>query len=723
MKSRKPFRHIRLSLSLLMLFGLSACNTPTGATASPGKTDSVIQANIQTSQTGRSIHIQADQLPAELRQAREITVALDNSNNVLIVKRNADQSVSFPLSEAVKIDSNGNLQAILIADQKKSFFMTLKTGSLLELDEQAIRVSPSTQVLKGSQIQIQASLKAPELADDIDFSWYTGATGSGPWTSIPGSGPQTEWDTPQAGAYFVRLDMQKKGSPLSSTYVTSSALITVKESDDSIVTVPQSGDILQGDAIQLKINASALKFPTAGLSYRWAYAQSQQGPFVPIEEQGAEISWEPPGAGAYYIRAELRQDQKLLASYVPAKAIVKVANSNQFIKITPQTGEVIRGEVVELESNLERPTPGLTYSWFYSLSPQGPFNLIDGQAEQVSWYPQQTGQFYLRMKTLDTAAGITRTYTSSKALVTTTDSNQFFSVSPSNGQIPKGEAIQATINRDLERVVWSYSTSPQAPFVIIPGTGKTIQWVPAQAGSYYLRAEGINKTGETVSFSTASAQVFVSERDDIIVTEPGLANLNLGSIVSLKANLPTQSNNSQYFWSYSSTAGGPWTAIASIDSRFSQKNIRWIPTQTGNFFVKVDVNNPDLQSTVSFVSPTPVVFVDQKTPFFKTNPEPAFIGTEGAVTLSTSFYPRGLSLTYAWSYGPSTAGPFTAIGGTTLPEIVWRKPGQVGSYYIKMDATLKDTSQVLSFVSKNPLVFVSSGTQSQPSFGTSGLSQ
>ncbi len=723
MKSRKHVRQLRLSLSLVMLLGLSACNTPTGALSNSDDAVLVIQANIQAGQTGRSVQIQADQLPQDLRQSREISVALDNSNNILTVKRNADQSLSFALSDAVKVDSNGNLKVLLIADQKKSFFVTLKTGSLLELDAQAIQVSPSTQVLKGSQIQLQASLKQAELADGVDFSWYTGSTANGPWVSIPGSGPQTEWDTPQAGAYFVRLDMQKKDSPLSSSYITSSALITVKESDDAIATDPQSGDILQGAAIQLKINPSALKLPTAGLSYRWAYAQSPQGPFIPIEEQGAEISWEPPAAGAYYIRSEWRQDQKLRASYVPSKAIVKVANSNQFLKITPQAGEVTRGDVVEIQSNLENTSPGLDYSWFYSLSPQGPFNLIEGQGEQVSWYPEQTGQFYLRMKTLDSAAGISRTYTSSKALVTATDSNQFFSVSPSNGQIPKGEAIQVSLNRDLERVVWSYSNSPQAPFVIIPGMGKSIQWVPAQAGSYYLRAQGINSAAKNVTFSTATAQVFVSERDDIIVTEPALANLNLGSIVNLKANLPAQSNQSKYFWSYGTTANGPWTSIASLDSRFSQKNIRWIPTQTGNFFVKVDVNNPDSQSTVSFVSPSPVVFVDQQTPFFKTNPEPAFIGTEGAVTLTTSFQPAGLSLSYAWSYGPSTAGPFYAIGGTTLPEILWRKPGQVGSYYIKMDATLKDSSQVLSFVSKNPLVFVSSGTQSQPSFGTSSLSQ
>lgn len=722
MQIKKNVPALHLALSCFVCFGLTGCNTNFRATASQSAAPLVLQATIQNSTSGRSVSIPYAQLPDALQSAREVTVALDNSNNVLTATRNADQSISFALSQNVKADSNGEIQVILIADSRQSFFLTLKTGSLLALDEGGLQVTPATQVLKGTQLTLTAPLKQPDQASGYDFTWFYGASASGPWTPMAGSGLSATWEVPQAGNYYVRLDMQAKDSTLSSTYITPTALITVKESDAAITSEPASGDVLLGDVVALAAHPEVFGFAGANtnqtLAYRWAYAQSPQGPFVPIEEEGQTIEWEPPGVGSFYLRTELRQGQNLLASYVDSKALVKVANSNQFVQVSDS--EVNRGEAVALQSQLNLSNgdapEDFEYSWFYAQSPQGPFALIEGNTDSVSWYPENTGQFYFRLTTRHQTSGAERTYTSSKALVTVTDSNAFFTRTPANGQIARGDVVQLQMQEPLDNVKWSYAPSAQGPFTVIPGTGASVQWAPAQAGSFYIRAEGTHSSGRTVAFTSATAQVFVSERDNIILTEPASARLNLGGSVQLRADLPEESG-AQYFWSYGTSANGPWTAVNPLDDRFSQKRLRWIPTSTGNFFLKVDVNNPRTQSTVSFISPTPKVFVEERTPFFKTSPDPAYIGTQGAVTLSTSFMPVNQSVNYAWSYGPSTAGPFTAIGGTTLPEIVWRQPGLVGSYYIKLDATLTNSSQVLSFVSKKPMVFVSSSTQSQPSFG------
>lgn len=722
MRINKNVPALHLALTCWVAVSLSACNTSFGATASQSSAPLAVQATIENSAAGRSVSIPQAQLPGALQQAQEVTVALDNSNNVVTASRNADQSITFALGQGVKADSNGNIQVILIADGQRSFFMTLKTGSLLALDAGGIQVSPATQVLKGTQLTLTAPLQNPEEADKYNFTWFAAPAATGPWTPIAASGLQAQWEVPQAGNYYVRLDMQAKSGSLSSSYITPTALVTVSESDAALSVLPASGDVLLGDVVEVTAHPDAFGVTNAAdVNYRWAYAQSPQGPFIPIEEEGQQIAWEPPGVGSFYLRTELRQAGALVASYVDSKALVKVANSNQFVQLS--ASEITRGEQVTLQSALQtpadRPASDFDYTWFYAQSPQGPFSLIEGNTDKVVWYPEQTGQFYVRLKTRHNASGEERTYTSSKALLTATDNNAFLTRTPANGQVARGASIALQLQVPLDNVKWSYAASAQGPFVVIPGTGQRLQWTPAQAGSFYVRAEGTNDAGRTVSFTSATAQVFVSERDNIILTEPSSASLNLGASVQLRADLPEEAG-SQYFWSYGSSANGPWSPVSALDNRFSQKSVRWIPTSSGNFFVKVDVHNPQSQSTVSFVSPTPKVFVEERTPFFKTNPDPAFIGTKGAVTLSTSFAPQNQNVSYAWSYGPSTAGPFTAIGGSIQPEIVWREPGLVGSYYIKLDATLAGTSQVLSFVSPKPLVFVSSSTGSQPSFGVTG---
>lgn len=725
MRINKNVPALHLALTCWVAVSLSACNTSFGATASQSSAPLVLQATIESSASGRSVSIPQAQLPDALQQAQEVTVALDNSNSVVTASRNADQSITFALGQGVKADSNGNIQVILIADGQRSFFMTLKTGSLLALDAGGIQVLPATQVLKGTQLTLTAPLQNPEKAEDYHFTWFWAPAATGPWTPIAASGLQAQWEVPQAGNYYVRLDMQAKGSTLSSTYITPKALVTVNESDTALSVQPVSGDVLLGDVVQVMAHPEAFGVQQSEtLNYRWAYAQSPQGPFIPIEEEGQQIAWEPPGVGSFYLRTELRQGGALVASYVDSKARVKVANSNQFVQLS--ASEITRGERVHLRSALqtaaENQASALDYTWFYALSPQGPFALIESTGAEADWYPEQTGQFYVRLKTRQNATGEERTYTSSKALLTVTDDNAFFTRTPANGQVARGAAVNLQLQVPLDNVKWSYAAAAQGPFVVIPGTGSSLQWTPAQAGSFYVRAEGTNAEGRTVSFTSATAQVFVSERDNIILTDPASASLNLGSSVQLRADLPDEAGN-QYFWSYGTTANGPWSPVNALDNRYAQKSLRWIPTSTGNFFIKVDVHNPQSQSTVSFVSPTPKVFVEERTPFFKTSPDPAFIGTKGAVTLRSSFAPLNQSINYAWSYGPSTAGPFTAIGGSIQPEIVWREPGLVGSYYIKLDATLTGTSQVLSFISPKPLVFVSSGTGSQPSFGVTAIQE
>ena len=115
---------------------------------------------------------------------------------------------------------------------------------------------------------------------------------------------------------------------------------------------------------------------------------------------------------------------------------------------------------------------------------------------------------------------------------------------------------------------------------------------------------------------------------------------------------------------------------------------------------------------LSFVSPRALVFVAGSREFFSTNPAPAVIGTQGAVTLNAGFVPPSPgSYTYAWSSAPSPQGPFTALGASLSSRFSWVRPGTPGNYYLKLDV-IGPNSRALSFLSSEALVFVGESTTS-----------
>jgi hypothetical protein len=67
----------------------------------------------------------------------------------------------------------------------------------------------------------------------------------------------------------------------------------------------------------------------------------------------------------------------------------------------------------------------------------------------------------------------------------------------------------------------------------------------------------------------------------------------------------------------------------------------------------------------------------------------------------------GTNLTYSWAVAPSAQGPWSAVQGEGT-SIDWL-PTAVGSYFVKVDVTNKDTGAVNSFVTPQATVFVTEG--------------
>jgi hypothetical protein len=715
MKASARFFLPSLALGLL---SFSGCDTRLGLdTQFAASQQTEVRATILSTATGQVLSLpDPSVLPKGLQTATEIYALLDNSNTPYPVARNADGSLAIPLPAGRAPSSDGKIGIILTDENKSTYFLLINTGPLLRLGDPAIQVSPKQGILPGSRVEL--ALNPAQTDTDLGsfrFNWSVAATAQGPFTPISGSTAKVSWDPPQAGNYYLRVETVDTRTQASTLYTSSVALVNVSDSRRIATSDPVSGSIRLGQLITLK---AALPESAPAKRYLWSYSLSPVGPFQPISEEGAQISWEPKLAGSYYLRIQAYPSEGAASTYTSSEAMVLVSEADNAISTDPASGSLVRGEEVKLTAVPPTPVAGnASYRWFYSSSQQGPFSPISGETQTIAWSPEQTGEFYLRVRIFDPQTQEERTFTGSKVLVSVRDSNDSFELSPQPASLIRGQSVQIKLKQpnDKRSVAWFYAPSQQGPFTSIAAQGNQINWSPSQSGSYYLRAELSGDNRPKSIFTSATSLVTVAEGSNVIQLEPN-RSISLGESLGLNANTPLKGENLLYTWSYGLSPVGPWLAAQGLNSNPQSKNIQWSPPQSGSFYLKVDVADPASATRMSFVSPTALAFVTDTPSFFQTSPTPATVSTQGAVTLSARFTPPSATFIYAWSYGLSPTGPFTAIGGSQQPQITWKQPGVAGNYYIKFDAIDTSSQRSLSFVSANPLVFVSESQTSLPRF-------
>ncbi len=711
-----------LLASVLSLSALSACDSPSGLEASRQQAAlTAVKVNLvpgASAQQATTVQItDTSQLPADLLHSRSLDVVFDNSQTSVSVQRNADGSLSFPLSTSRSFDSNSKLTVLMIGDRQFSYPIELQTGSPFQLASPPIEVSPANSLPLGSRLSLKANLKEPE-ASRYRFSWEVATSTTGPWQALAGEKDQIEWEPTQAGSFYVRLNITDLKTQTVSTYLSPIPQVFILALTEIASTVPESGVILDGDSVQLKLNLAGLE----GLSImdseiQWFYGTSAQAPFQPIAQTGHSISWEPPGPGSYLLRVQLSQNGRL-STYTSARSEVVVNAPDDIFSTQPLDGSVVRGESIRLDAAVPNALPETQYSWFFSASPQTPFQPITESGQSIRWRPELTGDFFLRLRTFEPSTQQSRSYTSNQSLVSVRDSNAVFSTIPSPATVARGESLTIALNQaGSESVSWSFSASVQGPYQPIPGSGRSLRWSPLEAGSFYLRAIETRIDGGTASYTSADPLVFVNERSDVVQTEPGSGRIMLGQPIRLKSALDISNVSLRYEWLYASSAQGPFQPAQTLESN-SQSAVTWYPPQAGSYFVRLIVSNAQSQTQTTFTSSQPVAQVESR-PLFTTDPASGRIKNTDDIRIFTAFDPAGRNFNLGWSYSRSTAGPFIPIGGSTLSEVKWDTPNKPnGSYYIRLQATSPGAERTLSFVSSFPQIFISNSDVPGNEFGT-----
>lgn len=637
-----------LIISLMVV--LSSCDSSISfnATRSDSKQIPSISANLSQTQTGASIVRipNVSLIPKEIRDSKDIKVVFDNSKSVIPVTRGADGSLSFPTTNSVIRDSEGNFNVLFLVDGQQSYLITLKTGNVLKLSTNAINISPNTgTVIKGEKIRLSINSDVKDRGNYY-FNWSYGATANGPFITISGNSDNVEFTPPSIGSYYVRVEITDRTTGASSVYISPNPSIFVSDANNIINS--SNSTILRGK--QTTLTATIPK--AEEYSFTWSYGQSPQGPFLPITGTTKSVDWTPNQSGSFYIKLEaVNNTTKEISTYITTEPEVFVTENDGVISTDPQVGNIVRGNSIKLKSN-----------------------------------------------------------------VTLSENSNY---------------------------TWSYATSIQGPWLPIAGSTKEVNWTPSQAGSFFVKVDvADSQTNNVSTFISPKAIVFVTEASNIFRTDPILANVKRGSYVTIFANIPgAEGKKIQYNWS-ASTSGlaGTFQPLRNIRYNISSNNVRWRPDTEGSFYIKVDAVNVDNQSVSSFTSPNPIVFVNESTPLFTTDPASGKILQDSNIEISVDL-PYSSATTFAWSYGPSTQGPWFSIGGSSINKIVWDKknragginpvtgvfiPGQegkpAGTFYVKVDVTDDATDRTTStFVSKSPILFVErvdSVFNNSSSFGT-----
>lgn len=353
------------------------------------------------------------------------------------------------------------------------------------------------------------------------------------------------------------------------------------------------------------------------------------------------------------------------------------------IQITPAQG-ILPGSRVELSLNpadSQADISTLRFNWSSAASAQGPFTPISGSGSKTTWEPPQSGNYYLRVETVDTRTNASTVYTSPVALVNVGDSRRIATSDPASGAIRLGQVIKLKAalpeSAPAQRYLWSASQSPVGPFQPITEEGAQINWEPKQAGSYYLRIQAFPAQGEPGTYTSSEALVLVSEADNAIVTDPPSGSLIRGEAVRLSAVPPTEvAANTNYRWFYGSTPQGPFSPING-----DTQSINWSPEQTGEFYLRVRLFDPQTQQERTFTGSKVGVSVRDSDASFELSPQPATLvrGQAVKVKLTRPAEKR----TAAWFYATSPQGPFTSIAGQGT-EINWA-PSLSGNYYLRAE--------------------------------------
>jgi hypothetical protein len=394
---------------------------------------------------------------------------------------------------------------------------------------------------------------------------------------------------------------------------------------------PNNGFIARGLKVKLTANTTA---STDKYQFTWSYSTAGTGPWQPIPGSGKQVEWEPAAAGNYFIKVDaVDKTSQQAYSTTTSSAVVFVTDAKDVLTAEPASGAVQRGNPLTLKFNRPAGLEGtnLSYSWSAAPSPQGPWSVITGNGETVSWLPTAVGSYYIRAEVSNKDTGTVNTFVSPNAVVFVSEGKPI--VTPSQSSVQRGDQVTLSLNipdPGKGPFTWYYSVVGGVGTNWIPITSGNNQPVISQvvneAGSYNFRVDFPDTTGTIKSFTTTDPVLNVHEGPTPLITsDPPNAVIGSGGTVTLLLNARgVDESNYKFTWYAATNPSFGWTALPINNSAdaFSKK-YNW-RTQTvvsigtsqvnqvqaaGSYFIRVDAAQKSGSAVYTFTSSSPVVTI------------------------------------------------------------------------------------------------------------------
>jgi hypothetical protein len=382
----------------------------------------------------------------------------------------------------------------------------------------------------------------------------------------------------------------------------------------------------------------------------------------------------------------------------------------------PAPAFLVRGLDATLTANTTADEQAYQFNWFYSTTGTAPWVSIPGEGKKVRFTPPQSGNYHIKLDTVDRKTQLSYSTVTPTALILVTDGENVISTTPSGGNIERGTAVTLNFNRpnglkgDALKWSWGYAANPGGPFSTIAGDTATTTWLPTGLGAFFIRAEVSNPaTGEVNTFVTPRAAVFVNEGRPIVTVNP--QSVRRGDLVTLQFNVANP-NNRPLNW-YVSRQTGPAPSWSLIPGATNTNTL--IVNESGSYHFRVDM--PDDNGNLrSFTTTDPVLGVTETEPLLQSVPLNQVVNPGSSVTLQLNA--RGVNesefqLTWYVSNNPLlgawTALPFKKARDASKKTFEWETnvaTTRAGSYFVRVDAARRDGTAVYTFTSSGPVVTV-----------------
>jgi hypothetical protein len=402
---------------------------------------------------------------------------------------------------------------------------------------------------------------------------------------------------------------------------------------------PNNGFIARGLKVKLTANTQA---PTDKYQFTWGYSTAPTGPWQPIPGSGKQVEWEPPAAGNYFLKVDaVDKTSQQAYSTTTSSAVVFVTDAKDVLTSEPASGTVQRGNPVTLKFNRPNGLTGtnLGYSWSAGPSAQGPWTVITGNGDTVSWLPTTVGSYFVRSEVSNKDTGAVNTFVSPNAVVFVSEGKPI--VTPSQSSVQRGDQVTLTLNipdPGKGPFTWYYSVAGGLGTNWLPinsgtnqggvstGTVASISHIVNEAGSYNFRVDFPDASGTIKSFTTTEPVLNVREgATPLITSDPPNATITSGSNVDLLLNARgVDETNYKFTWYYSTNPGFGWTALPITNSANTfTKRYTWRTQQVvsvgtaqvnqvvpaGSYFIRVDAAQRAGTAVYTFTSASPVVTI------------------------------------------------------------------------------------------------------------------